>query len=146
MRASRLIRLAPSEKEPSIPLFTIKPPAIDPAETEEIQDAGRPSPKNPLNMFGILVPPSLRSAQASAIIMVSSAIPQLASIDAEMREIEIRIRRARKHHKREMTQKPKNDTSALRAMATRDDPAPPGVLREGPAPPYVEVRFAEEWE
>lgn len=34
----------------------------------------------------------------------------------------------------------------LRAMATRDDPLPPGVLREGPAPPYVEVRFAEEWE
>jgi hypothetical protein len=35
---------------------------------------------------------------------------------------------------------------ALMAMATRDDPPPPGVLREGPAPPYVEVRFAEEWE
>jgi hypothetical protein len=38
------------------------------------------------------------------------------------------------------------NSSALRAMATRDDPPPPGVLREGPAPPYVEVRFAEEWE
>jgi hypothetical protein len=35
---------------------------------------------------------------------------------------------------------------ALMAMATRDDPPPLGVLREGPAPPYVGVRFAEEWE
>jgi hypothetical protein len=142
MRASRLIQLAPSEKEPSIPIFT----TIEPAGTDEKQDAGRPTPKTPLNMFGILVPPSLRSAQASAITMVSSVIPRLASIDAEMREVEIRIRRARKHHKREMAQKPTKDIGALRAMATRDDPPPPGVLREGLAPPYVEVRFAEEWE
>jgi hypothetical protein len=53
-------------------------------------------------MFGILVPPALRSAQSSSITMVERVIPQLASVDAEMREMEIRIRRARKYYKREM--------------------------------------------
>jgi hypothetical protein len=151
MRASRIVELKASEEEPSIPKLAIKTISIDFAKAEEAEASG-PIPKappkppqNPLHMFGVLVPSSLRSAQRSAITMVSSVIPQLAGIDAEMKEMEIRIRRARKHHKRAMTQKPKNDTSALKAMATRDDP-PPGVLLEGPAPPYVEVRFAEEWE
>jgi hypothetical protein len=97
-------------------------------------------------MFGILVPPSLRAAQKSAISMVEDVIPQLASTDAEMRELEIQIRRARKRYKRELAEKPMKEMSALEAMATRDGPPPPGVLREGPAPAYVEVRFAEEWE
>lgn len=145
MRASRLIQLTPSEKEPSIPIFTIKTAAIAPGEAEEIQDAREPSSKNPLNMFGILVPPFLRSAQASAVTMVSSVIPQLASIDAEMREVEIRIRRARKYHKRDLEHQTRAKNPLI-AMATRDGPTPPGILREGPAPPYVEVRFAEEWE
>jgi hypothetical protein len=34
--------------------------------------------------------------------MVERVIPQLASVDAEMRETEIRIRRARKHYKRDL--------------------------------------------
>ena len=143
MRASRLIQLTSKEGEPSIPTFTIKTAAIESAETGEIQGAEGPSPKNPLNMFGILVPPSLRSAQRSAITIVESVIPQLACIDAEMKEMEIRIRRARKHHKRELAKPTIKDVSALKAMATRDDPPPPGILREGPAPPYVEKR---EWE
>ncbi len=48
--------------------------------------------------------------------------------------------------KEQQTQMEDANISALRAMATRDDPPPPGVVREGPASPYVEVRFAEEWE
>ena len=135
------MQITPLEKDPSIPMFKIKTAA----ETEEIPNAGGPSPKNPLNMFGILVPPTLRSAQASAITMVSSIAPQLASVDAEMRSLEIQIRRARKFHKRELEHQTRAK-NPLAAMATRDDPPPPGVLREGPAPPYVEVRFAEKWE
>jgi hypothetical protein len=53
-------------------------------------------------MFGILVPAALRSAQSSAVTMVEKVIPQLASVDAEMREMEIRIRRARKYYKRDV--------------------------------------------
>lgn len=60
-----------------------------------------PQPPNPLRMFGVLVPPALRRAQSSAIVMTEEVLPQLASVDAEMREMEIRIRRARKYYKRE---------------------------------------------
>jgi coiled-coil domain-containing protein 115 len=48
-------------------------------------------------MFGILTPPALRAAQWSAIFMVEGIIPRLMSLDAEMREVEISVRRARKH-------------------------------------------------
>jgi hypothetical protein len=41
-------------------------------------------------------PTSLRTAQSEAIKMVD-IIPMLASVDAQMKEIEIQIRRARKH-------------------------------------------------
>lgn len=154
MRASRLVHLTFEEEEPSASsphptsTFTVKDVTIESVHAAgEAQDAEHLPPKNPLNMFGILVPQSLRSAQASAITMVEQVIPQLASLDAVMKETEISIRRARKHHKRELAHKnPAKDMTALEAMATRDDPPPPGVLREGPAPPYVEVRFAEEWE
>jgi hypothetical protein len=151
MHASRTVELVPSEAEPTILHFAVKEGPIkltegEKAETLEVEVLPR-APKNPLNMFGILVPQPLRSAQAHSITMVEQVIPQLATIDAEMRELEIRIRRARKHHKRGHAQKkPIKDMTALEAMATRDGPPPPGVLREGPAPPYLEVRFAEEWE
>jgi coiled-coil domain-containing protein 115 len=53
--------------------------------------------KDPVRMFGILTPQALRLAQGGAIKMVEEVIPKLASIDAEMKEVEIKIRRARKH-------------------------------------------------
>jgi len=146
MCASRLVQVTLSEEELSVSTFTIKA-ATEPANTGESQDAKNSAPKNPLNMFGILVPQPLRSAQTSAITLVEEVLPQLASIDALMKEKEIQIRRARKHHKRDQAHKKSiKDMTALDAMATRDGPHPPGVLRVGPAPPYVEVRFAEEWE
>jgi hypothetical protein len=52
--------------------------------------------RDPLRMFGILTPQSLRTAQKEAIEMVEAIIPRLVSIDAEMREVEIQVRRARK--------------------------------------------------
>lgn len=52
--------------------------------------------KDPVRMFGILTPQALRLAQGGAIKMVEEVIPKLASIDAEMKEVEIKIRRARK--------------------------------------------------
>ncbi len=50
---------------------------------------------DPLNWFGILIPPALRVSQAAfqnAITMV----PRLAALDQEMRALEIEIRRTRK--------------------------------------------------
>jgi hypothetical protein len=47
-------------------------------------------------MFGILTPQALRLAQGGAIKMAEDVVPKLVSIDAEMKEVEIKIRRARK--------------------------------------------------
>jgi hypothetical protein len=52
--------------------------------------------RDPIRMFGILTPQSLRTAQKEAIEMVEGIIPRLVSIDAEMKEVEIQVRRARK--------------------------------------------------
>ena len=54
------------------------------------------STSNPILMFAALPPPTLRSAQKDTISMVST-IPKLVSVDREMKEIEIQIRRARKY-------------------------------------------------
>jgi coiled-coil domain-containing protein 115 len=64
-------------------------------KTEEEKRAAKP--KDPIRMFGILTPQALRLAQGGAIKMVEEIIPKLVSIDAEMKEVEIKIRRARKH-------------------------------------------------
>ena len=52
--------------------------------------------KDPLRMFGLLTPPTLREAQRESVTMVEEILPKLVSVDAEMKEVEIRIRRARK--------------------------------------------------
>jgi len=62
---------------------------------EEEKQKGK-GKRDPLRMFGILTPQSLRTAQKDAIEMVKVIIPKLVSIDAEMKEVEIQVRRARK--------------------------------------------------
>ena len=81
-----------------------------PAEDEEIdteetdkhtdnadEEKSPAKPKDPIRMFGILTPKALRLAQGGAIKMVEEIVPELVSIDAEMKEVEIKIRRARKN-------------------------------------------------
>jgi hypothetical protein len=82
--------------------FTIST-APQKAQEKEVLSAGaedskktKTAPKDPLRMFGLLTPPPLRLAQAESIKSVEEVIPKLVSIDAEMKEVEIRIRRARK--------------------------------------------------
>jgi coiled-coil domain-containing protein 115 len=53
-------------------------------------------PTDPLKWFGLLTPASLRSAQSHAVEAVERIIPRLASVDLEMAEVEIQVRRARK--------------------------------------------------
>lgn len=69
----------------------------------------RLAPKDPLRMFGLLTPQSLRQAQSESIKSVENIMPKLVSIDAEMKEVEIRIRRARKW-KAKAENKEGNDT------------------------------------
>ena len=52
--------------------------------------------RDPLNWFGILVPPALRTSQSNFKDAVADLIPALASISKEISEVEIEIRRARK--------------------------------------------------
>jgi hypothetical protein len=58
----------------------------------EMADEGKggTTPKDPLRMFGILIPQALRLAQGGAIKMVEEIVPKL------VKEVEIKIRRARK--------------------------------------------------
>lgn len=53
--------------------------------------------RDPLRMFGILIPPALRSAQATFMKTVDKNIPELLQISSKMRQLEIEIRRTRKH-------------------------------------------------
>ena len=71
------------------------------AEKEEEDDSEEMKtshgPRDPIRMFGLLTPPSLRPAQIDGITTVEEIVPRLVSVDAAMREVEIRIRRGRKY-------------------------------------------------
>lgn len=62
----------------------------------EDTESGSKMSRDPLNWFGILVPPALRTSQSNFKDAVSDLIPSLASTSKEMREVEIEVRRARK--------------------------------------------------
>lgn len=47
-------------------------------------------------MFGLLTPQPLRDAQSSSLKLVGEIVPDLVSVDVELRAVEIEIRRARK--------------------------------------------------
>ena len=51
---------------------------------------------DPLRWFGVLTPMPLRQAQKEAVEAVERVIPRLATLSAEMAEVEIQVRRARK--------------------------------------------------
>jgi hypothetical protein len=92
-----------------------------PASKPDVEDekARTNKPKDPMRMFGILIPQALRLAQAGAIKMVEDLVPKLASVDAEMKEVEIKIRRARKHR------------AKAEALEKTDEPTVEGSRKEG---------------
>jgi coiled-coil domain-containing protein 115 len=59
--------------------------------------------RDPLRWFGVLTPLSLRQTQACAAEAVDQVIPRLASLSAEMQDLEIQVRRARKKRAKERT-------------------------------------------
>ena len=66
------------------------------SEERDSEKKNRPDHADPLRWFGILTPFPLRQAQGQAIQAVEEIIPRLASISAEMAEVELEVRRARK--------------------------------------------------
>ena len=73
-----------------------------PDSNGESEDAEKhsSSSSDPLRWFGILLPPALRESQGSFRNVITGDIPSLASTAKEMRELEIRVRRARKKLKK----------------------------------------------
>lgn len=52
--------------------------------------------RDPLKWFGFVTPSALRNAQSSSVQAIETIIPRLASVNAEMMDVEIEVRRARK--------------------------------------------------
>ncbi|KAK3340171.1 hypothetical protein B0H65DRAFT_251289 [Neurospora tetraspora] len=55
---------------------------------------------DPLRWFGLLTPLPLRQAQTQAIQAVEQIIPRLVTVNAEMAQVEIEVRRARKRREK----------------------------------------------
>lgn len=89
------------------------------ADREKATEVQSAKAKDPIRMFGILnIPTSLRTAQSEAVKLVE-VIPQLVTVDAQMKEVEIQIRRARKHRvKAESAEKAQSTTEAGREAVT----------------------------
>ncbi|KAI9897119.1 hypothetical protein N3K66_008141 [Trichothecium roseum] len=64
--------------------------------TEDKSETAQDRKKDPIRWFGILTPQSLRTAQVASIESVEQVIPRLVAVNAEMRNLEIEVRRARK--------------------------------------------------
>ncbi|KAH8653091.1 hypothetical protein BGZ60DRAFT_178249 [Tricladium varicosporioides] len=64
-------------------------------------EAKKTMKKDPLLMFGIFSPPELKAAQVNAVGMVEDVIPQLLTVNEQMKDLEIKIRRAKKYRARE---------------------------------------------
>lgn len=81
-----------------------------PDEAPKLESLKPSKSKDPLRWFGILSPPSLRQTQSSASQLVEAAV-KVSSVDAEMRGVEIEIRRARK--RKAKNEKPSNTVQSL---------------------------------
>lgn len=101
MQATRLVVAAADELQVEMSARS------DPAEEDKLDKEDREEgteekstpakPKDPIRMFGILVPQALRTAQSESINAVETIIPRLATVNKQMEALEIEIRRKRKH-------------------------------------------------
>jgi hypothetical protein len=82
----------------SEPLDSEPAPGTKPEHNQPADDPN--PPKDPLRMFGILVPQVLRDAQASFVAAVDGPIPRLAAVARDLRMQEIEIGRVRKQIKK----------------------------------------------
>lgn len=85
--------------KPNGPSIDILQDGISEKRDSETTAESKPNTKSysrdPLRWFGILVPPALRSAQTAFVAAVKDPIPKLASVMAEMRDVEEEVERLR---------------------------------------------------
>lgn len=81
---------------------------------EAKDDAAVSKPKDPLRWFGVLTPLPLRQAQGQAVQTIEQVIPRLASVNAEMEDIEIQVRRARKKRAKAEIAAKKEEVQAMK--------------------------------
>ncbi|KAF2146232.1 uncharacterized protein K452DRAFT_294815 [Aplosporella prunicola CBS 121167] len=88
----------PADEAPPNPNDPAEITASDKDNTPQHAAEGEthPTPRDPIRMFGILVPPALRTSQAHFVRAVEGPVPRLANLAAELRALEIEIGRARK--------------------------------------------------
>jgi hypothetical protein len=92
---------SPDAKSSSEPLDSDSNPAPNAKSNDDDQTANDTNPpKDPICMFGILVPQALRDAQASFVAAVDGPIPHLAMVSRDLRTQEIEIGRVRKQIKK----------------------------------------------
>ncbi|TKA82275.1 hypothetical protein B0A49_00428 [Cryomyces minteri] len=82
------------DPEPGVELS--KPSKIE----EHIKKNLESETKDPLNWYGILVPPALRAAQADFISTVERPVPELVNTAQQMSTVEVEIKRLRKELKK----------------------------------------------
>lgn len=113
MRATR--RLGIRRGDAGTPVFAVRG-AGEPADGEQAAPAAR---RDPLRWFGLPAPAVLRRAQGSAVAAVERAVPQLASVHAEMLGVEAEVRRARKRRAKALASARKaEETSRPEAVET----------------------------
>ncbi|KAM0285299.1 hypothetical protein ACHAQH_001488 [Verticillium albo-atrum] len=130
MQATRVLvvegRVGSAPRFTAIRVDEIKPePASNETESETSTESRaeektpKPCSRDPLRWFGILAPMPLRQAQGQAVRAVEEILPQLVTVDAEMKGVEIRIRRARKKRaKAEVAMQKTGAVSGLPVEAT----------------------------
>lgn len=96
---------------PASPTESKVPPKLPKQDTASPKDSETSiQPKDPLKWFGILVPQSLRSAQASFASAMDSPASDAVNASRGMRQVEIEIRKLRKDiRKAERANKDMND-------------------------------------
>jgi coiled-coil domain-containing protein 115 len=75
------------------------------------------SHSDPLRWFGLFAPAPLRNAQSSSIEMVERILPRLATVNVEMLNLEIEVRRARKKRA-----KAENATTSKESINSHEKP------------------------
>lgn len=126
MQATRILKYdADSTTFHIIPVETRQPAAIDKRVNEElsekaehdnhIEESTKTSVSDPIRMFGILVPQSLRSAQSESIKLAEEILPKIVALSNKMQRVEIEIRRKKKHRAK-MATLPTTSTAVQRKM------------------------------